>query len=174
MLETLRRKFLWFKKKFFESNLCIAILSKKGFFGLKKFLDCFFSLNLSNECVRSRISICVMWFTEILSLFKVIKWNKLFLKFLPALRKQFLWIKETFLWHTVKEKIPLNWRKFFYFNKIFFNINKSISLGQRQFFWINKTSFNSKKFFHWHTVKEMFLWLKEKVISRNQINLYLF
>ena len=43
-------------------------------------------------------------------------------------RKQFLWIKETFLWHAVKEKISLNWRMFVDSKKKFFYVNKSISL----------------------------------------------
>ena len=43
-----------------QTNLCIATPSKKSFFDLKKFLVCFFSLNLRNECLRSRISTCVM------------------------------------------------------------------------------------------------------------------
>ena len=59
-----------------------------------------------------------------------------------------------FLWYTVKEKISLNWKKFCWFNKIFFNVNKSISFDQRKFFWINKTFFNSKKFFLWPYIKE--------------------
>ena len=80
-------------------------------------------------------------------------------------RKQFLWIKETFLWYTVKEKISLNWRKFCWFKNIFFNTNKSISLDQRNFFWIDKTLFNSKKFFLQQYTKEMFLWFKETFFS---------
>ena len=51
-----------------------------------------------------------------------------------TLRKQFLWIRETFLWYTIKEKISLNWRKFCWFKTIFFNVNKSISLDQRKFY----------------------------------------
>ena len=64
------------KESFFDSkkislnqtNLCIALRSKKGFFGLKKSFDCFFSLNLRNECLCSHISTCVMLLTKIFSL----------------------------------------------------------------------------------------------------------
>ena len=80
-------------------------------------------------------------------------------------KKQFLWIKETFLWYKVKEKISLNWRKFCWFKKIFFNVNKSISLDRRKFVWINKSFFNSKKVFPWPYIKEMFHWFKETVFS---------
>ena len=38
-----------------QTNLCIAIRSTKSFFDLKKFLDCFFSLNWRNKCLRSCI-----------------------------------------------------------------------------------------------------------------------
>ena len=68
-------------------------------------------------------------------------------------------------WYMVKEKVSLNWRKFRWFKKNFFNVNKSISLDQRKFFWINKTIFNSKKFFLSPHIKEMFLWFKETVFS---------
>ena len=71
-----------------------------------------------------------------------------------ARRKQFLWIKETFLWYTVKENISLNWRKFCWLKKIFFNTNKSISLDQRKFFGIKKTFFNSKKCYLSPYIKE--------------------
>ena len=73
--------------------------------------------------------------------------------------------RQQFLWYTVKEKISLNWRKFCWFKKIFFNVNKSISWGQSTFFWINKTFFNSKKCFLWPCIHEMFFWFKESVFS---------
>ena len=74
---------------------------------------------------------------------------------LCSLRKQFLWIKETFLSYTVKENISMD----------FFNSNKSISLDQREFFWINKTFFISINCFLWSYIKEMFLWIKETFLS---------
>ena len=81
-------------------------------------------------------------------------------------KKQFLWIKETFLWYTVKEKISLNWRKFCRFKKNFFSINKSICLHQKKLFLINKTFYTSKTFFFfWPQIKKMFLWFKETVFS---------
>ena len=83
--------------------------------------------------------------------------------FTITLRKQFLWIRETFLWYTVKERISFNWRMFCWFKQIFFNVNKSISLDPRHFFWINKTFFNLKKFFLWPYIKEIFFWFKETV-----------
>ena len=55
-----------------------------------------------------------------------------------------------------QRNISLNWRKFCWFKKMFFNVNKSISLDQRKFFWINKTFFNSKEFFLWPYIKEMY------------------
>ena len=48
-------------------------------------------------------------------------------------RKQFLWIKKTFHLYRIKGKISLNWRKFCWFKKIFFNVNKSIYLDQKIF-----------------------------------------
>ena len=77
--------------------------------------------------------------------------------------KQFLSIKEIFIWYAVKEKTSLNWRKFCWFKKICFNVNKTIPLDLSNFFWINKAFFNSKKFFLWSYIKEMFLWFKEIV-----------
>ena len=88
------------EKSFFDSkktslnqtNLCIAVRSKKAFFDLNKFLDCFFSLNLRNEFLCSCISTCVMLnkrniffnLKKKLSSFKVIRINKLFIKFLSV------------------------------------------------------------------------------------------
>ena len=50
--------FRYTQKKFSlnQTNLCIAIRSKKSFFDLKEFLDCFFSSNLRNGYLSSRIS----------------------------------------------------------------------------------------------------------------------
>ena len=45
-----------------QINLHFAIRSKKSFFDLKKFLDCFISLNSKNGRT------CIIWLTEIFSL----------------------------------------------------------------------------------------------------------
>ena len=90
--EIRRKNFLWFRRTLFEPNLCIAIGWEKIFFDLKKFFDCFFSLNLRNEYLCSHKSTCVMWSREIFSLIKkklsflkLMKFNKVFLKFSPVL-----------------------------------------------------------------------------------------
>ena len=83
-----------------------------------------------------------------------------------APRKQFLRIKEKFLWYTVKDKISLNWRKFCWFKKKFFNVNKSISLDQRIFFLINKTFFNSKKFSSFTVYQRNLSLISKKLFSQ--------
>ena len=56
----------------------------------------------------------------------------------------------------IKAKISLNWRKFYWLKKFFFNVYKSIFLDERIFFWNTKTFFNLKKFFRWPYIKETF------------------
>ena len=55
------------------------------------------------------ISNCYTYISRQLNLIFFIRWIQ------STPRKQFFWIKETFLWYTVKEKISLNWRKFCWF-----------------------------------------------------------
>ena len=60
-----------------------------------------------------------------------------FLKFLERDRLEYLEHqapKMQFLWYTVKANIPLNWRKFCWSKKNFFNVNKFIFLDQRKYF----------------------------------------
>ena len=70
-------------------------------------------------------------------------------------RKQILWIKETFIWYKVKEKMS-ELKKVLLIKKMFFNVNKSLSLDQRKFFWINNTFFYLKKFFINRVSKKQF------------------
>ena len=68
--------YLHSEKSFFDSKkisliqtiLCIAIRSNKSFFDLKKSFDCFLSLNLRHESLRSHMIISVIWLIEIYSL----------------------------------------------------------------------------------------------------------
>ena len=64
-----RKKFLWLKKIVLnQTNLFIAIRSKKSFFDLKKFLDCFFFFELMEYMSAQSHGTNVMWLTEIFSL----------------------------------------------------------------------------------------------------------
>ena len=71
--------------------------------------------------------------------------------FVDALRKQFFWIKETFVWYKVREKFSL--------------IQRNRFDDIKENFWINKTFFNSKKFLLWPYIKQMSLWFKKTVFS---------
>ena len=62
----LHEKYTQKKVSLNQTNLCIVMGSKKSFFESKKFVDCFFSLNWRNKCLRSRI--VYTWLTEIFSL----------------------------------------------------------------------------------------------------------
>ena len=102
----------------------------------------------------------------------------------PELTQWICTPRKQFLWYTVKEQISLHWRKFCWFKKIFFNLNKSISWDQRNFFELTKLSliqrnlffdriskkcfFDSKKLFSQsNCFSTMILWACLKNISLN-------
>ena len=74
----------------------------------------------------------------------------------------------------VKEKNSLNWRKFRWFKKKFFNVNKSIFLDQRKFYlaYSNAQICLIQRNFVW--IRETFFSVySQKTVSLNQINISL-
>ena len=95
-----------------QTNLCIAIRSKKNFFHLKKYLYCFFLFKLKKCMYAQSNSTCVMWFTEIFSLI----WRKNFFVLSNVLmrlhRNSFIKFKEK------KESRNFFKSKILFFNRI--------------------------------------------------------
>ena len=71
-------------------------------------------------------------------------------------RKQFLWIKETFVWYTVKEKISLNWRKFCWLKKISLIYTNQFLWIKEIFFELTNLSLIQRIFFFDRISKECF------------------
>ena len=89
------------KQTYFQNNITFIWIKKEG--QLKHFLG---SRKLFFDWEPMYI---FLWFRHFLWLKKGPSTGKdFFQKMIGTLRKQFLWIKETFLWYTAKEKISLN------------------------------------------------------------------
>ena len=99
-----------------------------------------------------------------------IQYTQLWIWLRTTPRKQFLWIKETFLWYMVKEKISLNWKKFCWFKNIFFNVNKSISLDQRKFFELTELFLIQRNFFFDGVLKKCFFDSKKLFSQRKDVD----
>ena len=81
---------------------------------------------------------------------------------ISLIQRKNVWIKETFFYptvivkYTVKEKISLNWRKFFWFKTIFFNVKNLFLWIKENFFELTKLSSIKKNFFFDRISKKCF------------------
>ena len=145
-----KNKFIWIKESFVNSKKISLIQRNRfvyitdNFFGSTKlfliqrnFLLCV----QSTIYTRLRVNIALSFFCNISKYFRIfqdtshskfelIENNLIKNQSFSTPRKQFLWIKEMFLWYTVKENISLIWRKFCWLKKICFNQKNYLQLKE--------------------------------------------